>query len=116
MEKIFEVMKKAAAYVQSLNFSGEAMRYIVWYAATLVLCCVVYLAAWAVTWYTDGRPNLTELRAFLHEIASSPWVAAIGFIGKAFVDRDKDGVPDVFENDDRRSEPPERREREHESN
>ena len=106
METIRKYIGRIRDYVGTLNFSGEAMRYIVWYAATLVLCCVVYLAAWAVTWYTDGRPNLTEMRAFLHEIASSPWVAAIGFIGKAFVDRDKDGVPDVFENDDRRHDVP----------
>lgn len=83
--------------MRSLNFSAEAMRYIVWYAAMLVICCTVYLIAWFCRWEMDGKPDLSELRAFLHEIASSPWVAAIGFIGKSFVDKDGDGIPDEFE-------------------
>ena len=51
-------------------------------------------------WYDTGHPNLVELRNFLHEIASSAWVAVIGFIAKSFVDKDNDGIPDEYESED----------------
>ena len=84
----------------SLQQSQEAMRFIIWYALLLVVCCLFYVFGWGFDWYKSGVPNLPELRNFLHEIASSPWVAVIGFIAKAMVDENSDGVPDEFQNID----------------
>jgi hypothetical protein len=77
------------------------MHYILWYALLLVFCCTIYLAGWGVDWYICGKPNLPELRNFLHEIASTPWIAVIGFVGKALIDKDGDGIPDEFEDEDK---------------
>ena len=35
---------------------------------------------------------------FIGEITSASFIVAIGFFGKALVDRDGDGIPDEFEN------------------
>ena len=75
------------------------MKYIYWYALLIIFCCTVYLAGWGYEWYKNGMPNIVELRNFIHEIASAPWVAVVGFIGKALVDKNKDGVPDEFEDE-----------------
>ena len=84
----------------NLQQSQEAMRFIIWYALLLVICCLFYVFGWGFDWYKSGVPNLPELRSFLHEIASSPWIAVIGFIAKAMVDNDNDGLPDIYESNE----------------
>lgn len=93
-------MKWVQNKIRSPNITKGAMRYIVWYALLLVFCCTIYLTGWCVDWYVSGVPNLPELRNFLHEIASSSWIAVIGFVAKALVDKDNDGIPDEFEDKD----------------
>ena len=99
MQILGKWIKRAKTYVQSMNFSNGAMRYILWYAALLIVCCVMYLTAWCIEWAVLGKPNLKDLLAFLHEIASASWVAVIGFICKGLVDSNNNGIPDEFEKD-----------------
>lgn len=96
-EKILSFIRLAQSKVNLLTISKGAMRYIVWYALLLVFCCALYVASWGVDWYQNGKPNVVEMRFFLHEIASTAWVAVIGFIAKSLVDTDNDGIPDEFE-------------------
>ena len=100
MQILDKWIKQAKTYVQSMNFNNGAMRYILWYAALLIVCCVMYLTAWCIEWAVVGTPNLKDLLAFLHEIASASWVAVIGFICKGLVDSDNNGIPDEFEQKD----------------
>jgi hypothetical protein len=96
--------EKILAFIKNIkvpNISQGAMRYIMWYALLLVFCCTIYLIGWTSDWYIYGKPNLAELRSFLHEIASSSWVAVIGFIAKALIDKDDDGIPDEFEDENK---------------
>lgn len=97
-EKILQFMNWAQDYMRSVSFSGEGIKYIVWYAITIVFCCLLYVSGWLYDWFViSGKPNMTEMRLFLHEIASSPWIAVIGFIAKALIDRNKNGIPDELE-------------------
>lgn len=93
-------MKWAQDKIRSPNIQQGAMRYIKWYALLLVFCCTIYLTAWCVDWYIVGKPDLIEIRNFIHEIASASWIAVVGFICKALVDKDGDGIPDEFEKQD----------------
>lgn len=96
--KMMRWIGKAGAYIKSMPKSHAAMRYIVWYAVLIILCCTIYVSAWIYFWYTHPeRPDLVELRAFLHEIASAAWIAVIGFLAKSFIDRDNNGIPDQYE-------------------
>lgn len=97
MQILDKWITQAKAYVQSMNFSNGAMRYILWYAALLVLCCFLYLIAWCAEWISTGQAKLKELLDFLHEVASASWIAVVGFICKGLVDSDNNGVPDEFE-------------------
>jgi hypothetical protein len=100
MQILDKWVQHARSYVGSLSFTNGAMKYILWYAALLVVCCVMYLTAWCIDWAVRGEPNLKDLLAFLHEIASASWVAVIGFVCKGLVDRDADGIPDEFQEKD----------------
>lgn len=101
MERIQKWISKAKDYIQNMSFSGGAMRYIVFYAVLLMACCLLYIGGWAVMWYIDGRPNLKEMLSFLHEIAGASWVAVVGFVAKALVDKNNNGIPDEYEQDEK---------------
>lgn len=96
-EKIRQVLGWARDKLRPLSISSGAMKYVAWYALLIVFGCMLYLVSWCADWYILGRPNVIELRNFLHEIASAPWVAVIGFIAKTLIDKNKDGIPDEFE-------------------
>ena len=98
---MFEYVKKGFRRIKKeigkLNFSGASMRYILAYALFVALICILYVAGWLADWWKAAKADLQELRAFLGVVTSSAWIAAMAFIAKAFVDRDKDGVPDFLD-------------------
>ena len=79
--------------------SKRIMRWILWYIMIIIISTLFYLCGWCMEWWVTGKPDLQELRAFLHEIVSSPWIAMVGFIGQLFVDKDHNKVPDILEKD-----------------
>ena len=98
---MFEYVKKGFRRIKKeigkLNFSGASMRYILAYALFVALICILYVAGWLADWYKHAKADLQELRAFLSVLTSSAWIAAMAFVAKAFVDRNKDGVPDFLD-------------------
>lgn len=96
-DKILQLIKWGQDKIRSPNIPKAAMRYIIWYALLLAFCCTIYLIAWCADWYISRIPNLPELRNFLHEIASAAWVAVVGFICRALIDENSNGIPDEFE-------------------
>ena len=100
INKIKQVMKWAQTKLRPFSFSGGAMKYIVWYALLLVFCCTLYVWSWLADWRQAGRPDMPQLLNFIHEIASASWVAVIGFVAQAFVDKDNNGIPDEYEKDE----------------
>lgn len=100
MIKISQWIKKGKKYLRSITKSHAAMRYIVWYAALLVVCCMIYVAAWLYDWSTGAKPDLAELRNFLHEVSSAAWIAVVGFLAKSFIDRNENGIPDQYEEEE----------------
>ena len=97
MLKVSQWLRRGKKYLRSLTKSHAAMRYIVWYAAMIVICVMIYVAAWLYDWNTKMQPDLVELRNFLHEISGAAWIAVIGFLAKSFIDRDENGIPDQYE-------------------
>lgn len=97
MIKLSQWVKKGKKYLRNITKSHAAMRYIVWYAALLVVCCMIYVSAWIYDWRMGAKPDLVELRNFLHEVSSAAWIAVVGFLAKSFIDRDENGIPDQYE-------------------
>ena len=97
MLKVAQWLCRGKKYLHSLTKSHAAMRYIVWYAGMIVICVMIYVAAWLYDWNIKMQPDLVELRNFLHEISGAAWIAVIGFLAKSFIDRDENGIPDQYE-------------------
>lgn len=100
MDKIHEWVKKLLQKFPN-TVPRAAMRYIVWYALFLILCCLLDIIMILSDWYTNGKPNLSEMRQFLLLLLSGAAVAAVGFICRWLVDADENGVPDEAEKDNR---------------
>jgi hypothetical protein len=97
MLKVSQWFGRAGKYLRDMTKSHAAMRYIVWYAAMIVICVMIYVTAWLYDWNTKMHPDLVEMRNFLHEISGAAWIAVIGFLAKSFIDRDENGIPDQYE-------------------
>lgn len=77
---------------------SAAMKYIILYAAAIAFCFLFYHVVYITDWVLNGRPNVREYEVFIKEVPiSGAFVAVICFIGRSFVDTDKDGVPDSLE-------------------
>lgn len=73
------------------------MKWIAWYIGIILLSTFLYMVGWCVLWFIHGKPDIIELRAFLHEIVSAPWIAMVGAVAQYFVDKDNDNIPDILE-------------------
>lgn len=72
------------------------------YAGLCIFCIFLYILMTMFDWWITGKGNEPELRAFITTLLSAGAVGGILGIGKMFVDKDKNGTPDVFEKDDGR--------------
>lgn len=101
MDKLRGLFQKLLAYIP--KGKSKAMKYIEWYAASIVFCFVFYHVIYIADWLMNGKPDVREYEVFIKEIPiSGAFVAAIGFIGRSFVDTDNDGIPDAFETDEKK--------------
>ena len=72
----------------------------IWVGIILLLICV-YLTAWITMWW-GNKAMLHELLALIKETISPTMIAAITMMCAFFVDKDKDGLPDKFESEDKK--------------
>ena len=70
------------------------------YAGLCIFCIFLYILMTLLDWWITGKGNEPELRAFITTLLSAGAVGGILGIGRMFVDKDKNGTPDVFEKDD----------------
>lgn len=72
----------------------------IFYAGLCVFCIFLYIFMTLLDWWITGKGNEPELRAFITTLLSAGAVGGILGIGRMFVDKNKNGTPDVFEEDD----------------
>ena len=78
------------------NMHGAIKFVIVGFLAVVCVLVITIYAAWFwLCW--QGKVVLNELMQLLDRVISPQMVAFITFIATAFVDKDNDGIPDKFE-------------------
>ena len=97
MSKVKEWIRELLRKIPAFGGDSAAMRYISGYALLLVLCVGIYLAMVLADWYSEGKPNLAEMRMFINEMVSGGFVAAVSFLCKYLVDANHNGTPDELE-------------------
>lgn len=73
------------------------LKWILWYVVILILAVLLYFVGWLFRWHYNGQPDIVELRSFIDDIVSAPWIAMLGVVAQYFVDRNNDGVPDILD-------------------
>lgn len=104
MQKLMRVCSLAFRHIENMEIRGTPRYMVYLFLLLIVLCIVLFMAAWVWKWQATGMPDLSIMDKFVNTLISAPFIAAIGFFGKALIDSDKDGVPDVFEKDEQRGE------------
>lgn len=79
------------------KISNRIMKWVLWYMSIVVIAVMLYFAGWLFLWHYNGQPDIMELRSFIDDVVSAPWVAMIGVVAQYFVDRNHDDIPDILE-------------------
>nr|DAN60137.1 MAG TPA: hypothetical protein [Caudoviricetes sp.] len=82
------------------------MYWAVLYAAICLFCIFLYILMTIIDWWVTGKGNEPELRAFVTMLLSGAAIGGIVGIGRMFVDKDNNNIPDIFEKDDGIKPPP----------
>lgn len=93
IDKILKPISK----IGRLKLKGLPKAFIIIVVGLLILSILMYLSGCLFIWYTDNRPPLKDINIIITTLTSVPAIAAIGFLGKAMVDDDGNGTPNVWE-------------------
>ena len=98
-------LEKAKTWLKNIqvpirNMHGAIKMVIIGFLVVVCVLVITIYAAWFwLCW--QGKVVLNELMQLLDRVISPQMVAFITFIATAFVDKDNDGIPDKFEEDDK---------------
>ncbi len=97
MQKLQNIIIESLSKIDSVQIKGMP-RVMVYLFLFIVLGCLgLFISAWCVDWYGKGNADLSIMIQFVNAITSVSFIAAVGFFGKALVDKDDNGIPDEFE-------------------
>lgn len=79
---------------------SRIMKWVLWYVTVIIVAVFLYFIGWIFLWCSRGQPDIVELRSFVNDVVSAPWIAMIGVVAQYFVDRNKDNIPDILEREE----------------
>ncbi len=83
---------------------SKIMKWVLWYVTVIIVATFLYFIGWIFLWCAKGQPDIVELRSFVNDVVSAPWVAMLGVVAQYFVDRNHDDIPDILEEASKTSE------------
>ena len=101
MERVKEAMLSALGKVDSLKIEGAPRIMVYFFVFIVAACLILFLSAWCVEWYREGTADMPIMIQFVNSVTSVSFVAAVGFFGRAMIDKDGDDVPDEFQKEGR---------------
>lgn len=97
LKKLQSELLLALSKTDKLKIRGLPRLMVYLFLLLIISCILLFIAAWSWDWYTTGKPNLPVMIQMVVAMTSMSFIAAVGFFGKAMVDKDGDGIPDPFE-------------------
>lgn len=97
MDRVRKILDTIVAKTSRLKIARAPKIMVYWFLVHVLLCIVLFIAAWVYDWVQTGRGNLQAMTVFIQTLTSVSFIAAVVFFGKALIDDDGDGVPDEFE-------------------
>lgn len=97
LQRIQKELLIALSKTGKLKIRGMPRIMVYLFLITLVFSMWLFLYAWCENWKSTGKPDLVTLISFIACITSLSFMGAVGFFGKALIDKDNDGIPDEWE-------------------
>lgn len=95
LQKIRDFIKKTFGQAPA-----KGSMVVVWaFAVTIIIEIIAYNAGWLYNWHSTKVADTPEMRLFLTTVICGGLVTAVGFLGRAFVDKNENGEPDIWEDD-----------------
>ncbi len=88
---------RAMSNLGKMKVRGLPRAFIIILMLLLVFTIIFYLTGCGFVWWKMMTPPLMEINQLINTLTSVSFIAAIGFIGKAMVDDDGDGTPNIWE-------------------
>ena len=83
---------------------GTLPKIFVWlYASIFIACGLLTLVGVIYEFATKGTVNYQSINAFIKEYFAPSVCATFGVVGVLLIDRDKDGIPDEWEKEEKKS-------------
>lgn len=94
---MIEKLLRPISRMGKMKLKGLPKAFILIVVGLLIISILMYLSGCLFIWCMDNRPPLKDINIIITTLTSVPAIAAIGFLGKAMVDDDGNGTPNVWE-------------------
>jgi hypothetical protein len=98
IEKLQQDLLLSWNKIDKLKIKGLPRILVYVFAFIVLFSVILFPTFWIYQYFITKKPDLSLLISFIHEITSVPFIAAVGFFGKAMIDNNDDGIPDEWEN------------------
>lgn len=102
--KLFDTLGKTVNKVNDniakMNISGFPRILLLSFVLVFVGMVIVYFIGIIFVFAKNRLPPFAEINSFADHYLTAGVIAAIGILGKALMDKDNDGKPDVWESED----------------
>lgn len=97
IEKIRKAVLNVLDRTGKMRVRGLPRALVIILMVLILLVVVLYIVGWVFVWYFNGRVDFLALNELLRTITGTAFIAAVGFLAKALIDEDNNGIPDYLE-------------------
>lgn len=104
MNRVAKWLNRINNSVANLSIQGAPRCLLLTFAGIFIIVGLLYITGILIDLYFTGRVNYKAINDFISVYFGVASVAAFGVLGKALIDADEDGKPDVWEDKDKEGE------------
>ena len=103
MKKIQDALLKLMGSVGRMKVKGLPRALVIVLMLLIIGSIFLSWAGWIWLWAFQSRVDLPALNMLLQTLTGASFIAAIGFIGKGLIDEDRNGIPDEWQNKEKKN-------------
>lgn len=100
-EKIRQEVLKILDKTEKMKVRGLPRTLVIILMVLILLVVALYIVGWVFVWYYNGKVEFVALNELLRTITGTAFIAAVGFLAKALIDEDENGIPDYLEKENK---------------